>query len=136
MLLVLDSNEFIFALGNPRKQSCELLLDKILDTFPKNTIRIARIIIEEVKRNVSPGAFKEFMSLVNTITHIDEDISVPFELGAQYEALGLKSSDALIGAFVEWSGAEVLVSENRHFLNRRTLPFRIINAETCLKLLG
>ena len=136
MLLVLDSNEFIFALGVLKKPSCEALLDKIVDDSPSHRIRIPRMIVEEVKRNVPPEAFKEFIGLVNALTQIDEDWVVPFELGSKYESRGLKPADAFIAAFTEWTGSEVLVSENRHFLSRHNdLPFRVLTAESCLKLL-
>ena len=136
MLLVLDSNEFIFSLGSARKRSCELLFDKILNTFPTHTVRIPRMITEEVKRNLTPIAFKEFMGLVHALTDIDEDFSVPFELGAKYESRGLKPADAFIAGYSDWVGADVLISENRHFLSRqKDLPFKILNAEFCIKLL-
>ena len=68
---------------------------------------------------------------------IDEDTLVPFELGLKYESLGLKFADAFIAAYAEYVGAEILVSENRHFLTRHhaRLPFKICNAETCLNLI-
>ncbi len=136
MLIVLDSNEYIFSLGTIRKKSCEMLLDKIAFSFPKHTIRLPRMITEEVKRNLSPAAFKEFMSLINILTTIDEDFLVPFELGAKYESWGLKPADAFIAAYVEWTGAEILMSENRHFLSRnKHLPFKILNAESCPRFL-
>ncbi len=135
MLLVLDSNEYIFALGLFKKPPCAALLDKIAETLPSNTIRIPRLIVEEVKRNLTPEAFKEFIMFITSITTIDEDILVSFELGVKYELKGLKPQDAFIAAFTEWTGAEVLVTENRHFLARQTgLPFKILTAEACLKL--
>lgn len=45
----------------------------------------------------------------------DEDIVVPFEIAFKYETKGLKPADAFIAAFTEWVGADVLVTENRHF---------------------
>lgn len=70
------------------------------------------------------------------MTSIDEDFVVPFELGTKYEARGLKPADAFIAAYTEWVGADALVTENRHFLTRQTdLPFRVLTAEQCLKLL-
>jgi predicted nucleic acid-binding protein len=99
-------------------------------------LRIPRLIIEEVHNNLTPEAFKEFILFINTLTKIDEDINVPFELGAKYEAKGLKPADAFIAAYAEWTGADVLVTENRHFLSRQSnLPFKVINAENCLKLI-
>jgi hypothetical protein len=137
LLLVLDSNEYIFAFGLFRKPSCEALLIKILDTVPANNIRIPRPIVEEVKRNLVVEAFKEFVEFINALTIIDEEILVPFELGIKYELKGLKSSDAFIAAYVEWVGADALVTENRHFLSRSSdLPFKVLNAESCLKILS
>ena len=135
MLIVLDSNEYIFSLGTDRKKSCEVLLDKIANSFPRHTVRLPRMITEEVKRNLSPIAFKEFMGFAN-INGIDEDFLVPFEIGAKYESWGLKPADAFIGSFTEWVGAEILVSENRHFLSRQSnLPFKVLTAEKCLKFI-
>lgn len=136
MLLILDSNEYIFALGAVRDRVCEKLLEKILERSKDIFVRIPRLIIEEVRNNLTPEAFKEFMLFINKFSRIDEDIEVPFELGAKYEAKSLKPADSLIAAFVEWTGADVLVTENRHFLSRQSsLPFKVFNAETCLKII-
>jgi predicted nucleic acid-binding protein len=113
-----------------------MLLDTLLDTFPMHSIRIPRLIIEEVGRNLTPEEFKEFIEFVINLTTIDEDFVVPFELGVRYEFKGLKPSDAFIAAYVEWTGANALVTENRHFLNRHSnLPFKVLNAQDCLKLI-
>jgi predicted nucleic acid-binding protein len=136
LLLVLDSNEYIFAFGIFKKPTCEMLLDTILDTFPAHSVRIPRLIIEEVNRHLTPEEFKEFIDFVTNLTTIDEDFVVPFELGVRYELKGLKPSDAFIAAYVEWTGADALVTENRHFLSRHSnLPFKILNAEDCLNLI-
>ena len=67
---------------------------------------------------------------------MDEDFVVPFELGVRYETRGLKAADAFIAAYTEWAGAEFLVTENRHFLTRRSdLPFKVLTAEQTLKIL-
>jgi len=134
LLLVLDSNEYIFAFGVFKKAACGTLLDTILDAFPNHTIRLPRTIAEEVGRHLTPEEYREFIAFITSLTVIDEDFSVPFELGARYEAQGLKSADAFIAAYVEWVGADALVTENRHFLSRHpTLPFKILTAENCLK---
>lgn len=137
MLLVLDSNEYIFGFGISKKPACELLLDSILDSFPTHSIRISRLIVEEVGRHLTPEEFREFMEFIMNLTTIDEDFVVPFELGARYESEGLKPADAFIAAYVDWTGADVLVTENRHFLKKRThFSFQVLNAEDCLKLMG
>ncbi len=136
MLLILDSNEYIFGLGSMPDPTCAKLLDTMLEHAAKIAIRVPRLITEEVRNNLTPEAFKEFILFIHTFTTIDEDKVIPFELGAKYEDKGLKPADALIAAYAEWIGADFLVSENRHFLSRQsTLPFKIINAEHCLKLI-
>ena len=136
MHLVLDANEYIFGLGFFRKKSCESLLNLLIDNFPSHSISICRTIIEEVRANLTAKEFYSFIKLINLFTSIDEDFLVPFELGAKYEKKGLKDADALIAAFTEWVGAEVLVTENRHFLNRHTdLPFKVLIAEKYLNFI-
>ncbi len=137
MRLVLDANEYIFALALFRKESCESLLKTIIDTLPKHTFCISRTIIEEVRTNLTVKEFQDFIKLVNILSAIDEDILIPFQIGAKYESMGLKPADALIAAYVEWVGADALVTENRHFLTRQeNLPFKVVNAENCLKMLS
>ena len=135
MLLVLDSNEFIFGFGVAKKSSCEALLDAITEA-PSNALRIPRLIVEEVGRHLTPEEFREFIEFITSLTVIDEDFVVPFELGAKYEAEGLKPADAFIAAYVEWTGADALVTENRHFLRQRdNLSFKVLNAADCLKII-
>ena len=133
MLLILDSNEYIFALGAIRKETCERLIEEVAQRADAITVRVTRLIIDEVRNNLTPEAFKEFMILINKLTKVDEEFLIPFELGAKYEAKGFKPADALIAAFAEYVGADVLVSENRHFLlHASDLSFKILSAEKCL----
>ena len=133
---VIDSNEYIFAFGPLKEPVSFKFLEELLETGHSHTVCIPRTIFEEVKRNLSPESFREFISFINALTTIDEDIVVPFEIAIKYEAKGLKPADAFIAAFTAWVGAEVLVTENRHFLNRHTdLPFEVLTAEECLKLI-
>jgi hypothetical protein len=45
-------------------------------------------------------------------------------------------ADAFIAAYTEWVGADVLVIENRHFLNHHPdLPFKVLTAQECLNLI-
>lgn len=136
MLLVLDSNEYLFALGVSPKAACQQLMDVLIDTYPTHRFRVPRLIMEEVSRHLPPEVFHEFMSTLQDLVSIDEDFVVPFELGSKYEALGLKPADAFIAAYTEWVGADALITENRHFLSRRTdLSFQVLRAEQILKLL-
>ncbi len=136
MLVILDSNEYIFALGAIRKETCERLIEEVALRADEITVRITRLIIAETRNNLTQEAFKEFIILINKLTTIDEEFVVPFELGAKYESLGFKSADAFIAAYTEYVGADFLVSENRHFLTHHSsLPFRILTAEKCLNLI-
>lgn len=135
MRLVLDSNEYIFVFGKEKKLSCVTLIGKILANPSAHVVRISRIIVEEVKNNLSAEDFKEFINCIAAFTGIDEDVFVPFEIGLKYETL-LKPGDAFIAAYAESIGTDILVTENRHFLTHQAnLPFKILNAENCLKIL-
>ncbi len=99
-------------------------------------MRIPRTIVEEVRIHLSPEDFATFIRAINSLTTIDEDFLIPFELGAKYEARGFKPADAFIAAYAEWVGADVLVTENRHFLKHNPgLPFKVLTAAKCLKLI-
>lgn len=137
MLFVLDSNEYIFAFGASIDLTPRLLLKRILDEHPLYSIRLPRLIIDEVRRNLSPESNRNFITFVNGLTEIDEDFVVPFDLGAKYEALGFKEADAFISAYAEWVGADIFVTENRHFLKQsKDLPFMIVTADECLRLIN
>jgi len=43
---------------------------------------------------------------------------VPFDIAFRYKARGFKPADALIVVYTEWVEADVLLTDNRHFLNR------------------
>ena|SRR3989338_3107882 len=135
-VLVLDTNEFIGALGSPHNPLAKILFDKILRESSKFFLYIPRTIVTEVRRNLSKVTFNEFMRSVQTVAHLDENFSVPFELGAKYESLGLKPADAFIAGYCEWVKADVLVTENRHFLSRTSdLPFKILTAKKTLLMM-
>lgn len=136
MLLVLDTNEYVFAFGTSKKSSCKTLIAKLATSPSKYKLRISRLIVEEVKRNLVPELFREFIEFIPALTNIDEDIVVPFEIAFKYETKGFKPADAFIAAYTEWVGADVLVTENQHFLTRHLgLPFKVLTAEKCLKLI-
>ena len=135
MRLVLDTNIYIFAFGEAEIISCVRLIETA--ALLKIPIYIPRTIIREAQNNLRPILFKEFILFIHKAAHIEEDNVVPFELGMKYEAMGLKPADAFIGSFAEWVGAEILVSENRHFLSRQSsLPFKVLTAEKCLRVLS
>ena len=137
MRLVLDTNEYLFAFGLLKQPACEKLIALLLEHSASHAIRIPAKIVGEVRRNSTKEIFTEFIGFLNTLSiTIDEDFLVPFELGAKYEVKGLKQADAFIAAYTEWVGADVLVTENRHFLALHIeLPFRILTPKRLLKSL-
>ena len=137
MRLVIDSNEYIFAFGPIKKSVPALFLDKVLASVPLHSIHIPRTVFIEVRRNLSPIAFGEFFAFLSELTVIDEDFLVPYDIDVKYERMGLKMADAFIAAYAEWVGADALVTENRHFLSKNpSLPFKVLSAEKCLKLIS
>ena len=136
MLLVLDSNEYLFAFGVAQKADSRALFDRLLAERGSHQIQLPRLILGEIQRNFPVRIFREVAKLIQDFVNVDEDFMVPFELGSKYEQMGLKPADAFIAAYTEWVGADALVTENRHFLSRRTdLPFKALTAEQCLKML-
>ena len=136
MELVLDANEYIFAFGLAKKEACTALFRRILENISRHHIHICRTIVDEVRQNLSPEEFREFILSINPLSIIDEDFFVPFALGEKYVEKGLKPADAFIAAYAEWVGADCLVTENRHFLSHHSdLPFKVLTAEKCLKLI-
>ncbi len=102
MRLVLDTNQYLFALGLLKEAACEKLLAVILEQFPRHVLRIPAKIVEEVRRNLSGEAFREFLGFLSSVSiAVDDDSLVPFELGAKYQSKGLKPADAFIAAYVE-----------------------------------
>lgn len=136
MLLVLDTNEYLLALGPEPNVFSKRLLDLLIDGYPAHQIRIPRLILNEIRRNLSPETFREVLAAIRLVMSVDEDFVVPFELGTRYEVRGFKPADAFIAAYTEFVGADALVTENRHFLTLQTdLPFKVLTAEQCLKIL-
>ena len=136
LLLILDSNIYIFGFGLVRVPACQNLVLKISEESSLYGLRICRTIAREVRYHLSPEDFQKFFRFVNTLTDIDEDLLVPFEIVFKYETKGLKPADAFIAGYTEWTGADVLVTENRHFLTLRgDLPFKVVTAERCLRFI-
>ena len=122
MDFVLDSNIFIFAFDPPQKPSCVSLLALLLENRATFHVHIPRLILTEIRRNLTPLLMQDAMRFAHQLAIPDEDFVVPSKLSAQYEARGLKPADAFIGAYAEWVKADGLISENRHFLSRPSLP--------------
>ena len=135
MLLVLDTNEFIFTFGREKYIPAVELLTLLENTARNHQIRVCQTIVEEVRRNVPAELMRPFLVYTQSLTTIDDDYLVPASLFAKYESLGLKPGDAFIAAYTEFVGAHAIVSENRrHFHKYRDqFPFAVWDAAACLK---
>lgn len=136
--VVIDTNEFVFALIGPADNASYRLLNLLVSDHEGFEVRIPQTIATESLRNLPARAHPRFFSLLNTLTSIDPDYLVPFEVGERYRALGMKTGDALIAAYCDWIETDVLVSENRHFLveYRSDLDFEVLIAQTFVERFG
>ncbi|MBU3911752.1 MAG: hypothetical protein KKD90_04120 [Candidatus Omnitrophica bacterium] len=78
MLLVIDSNVYIFGFGLIKEPACEKLITALIEKSPLHTLRISRSIVEEIRRHLSGEDFLKFIRVINSLTNIDENILVPF----------------------------------------------------------
>lgn len=77
LVTVLDSNEYIFSFGLFKKPSCETLLTILPEYNAIVSIRIARTILNEVRANLTPEEFKEFVLFINNFCpSVDEDYEI------------------------------------------------------------
>lgn len=94
MLLILDSNVYIFGFGLVKVPACAELILTIIEKSSFHTLRIPRTIVEEVRRHLCPEDFLKFIKVINTLTRIDEGFIVPFETVFKYETMDFKPADA------------------------------------------
>ena len=138
MRLVLDANQYIYVFGEVRKPSCEALV-RLLLTESGHEVRIVRILLDEVLRNIPPETHKHLYGVLDQLLEeecsIDEDFVIPYPRGEHFREVGFKEADALIAAYAEAVGADVLVSENRRHFHAMAdrLPFRVMDAECFLR---
>ena len=132
MRVVLDSNEYILALGERRKN--QMMLFRLLSG---KDIFLPHLVLEEVLRNLkytTKDAENRIRREMESRLNVVDDSGVPSVLVEKYRNRGMKSADALIAAFTEWINADILISENRHFLTEIEIDeFEVVTAEQFLK---
>ena len=86
----------------------------------------------ELRKNLTEQEFRQFYDLIGLLSTVHIVYQFPDDqLLAYYRQLGLKTGDAKIAAFCEQAAIDILVSENRHFLEE--LPnrsFEILDSRT------
>ena len=137
MRIVVDSNEFVFALTRPSGNPSSAALQAIAESAGTHVLLVSRFIVEEVRRHLHEADFRDFWSilLLAGVTPV-EGWEIPGEVHAKYINKGLKPGDAAIAALVEATGAEAVLTENRDFHEHADLPFKVYRAAEFLKAVG
>jgi hypothetical protein len=126
--IVLDTNIWIFGLRRvPDFPACVELLDHL------NRLRVAlpRQILQELQANLSDDEMRYLFRFLNRLptTPKIEWRKAAQETVAKYQSMGCKLGDAVVSAHLEELSINVLVTENRDFLEELSgLPFRRLSA--------
>jgi predicted nucleic acid-binding protein len=129
MRICIDSSVFIRGITENDPQ-----LDRIIALIgPQLKVLIPRLVAQEVTRNLfRVEQTRRFYSIFQTPGEAAiVDDPMPAHLVQRYVEMGLRAKgDAYIAAFAEWSGAQYLISDNRHFLRElRADAFEVVDAE-------
>ena len=131
-IVILDTNEFVFGLVGNQKHPTLLIqnLGKLRQNFD---FRVSRQIIKEILGNIPKNYQGKLFDLINSGMIKYDDKLVGEKLLVKYKTHGLKKGDAVIAAFADKENADILISENRHFLKElKTKRFNVMNAEQFL----
>jgi predicted nucleic acid-binding protein len=136
--LLLDTNVWIFGLRRDTNfPACASLLDQI-GSFSVSVI-IPLQVLKELAVNLIEVEMQDFYRLVNNY-HERVEVSwaaAPAERVTYYQERGCRKGDAVIAAHAEALGANLIVSENRQFLQTiADLPVGMANAAEALKRLS
>lgn len=130
--VILDTNVWIFGLRrHPQLPSCAFLLERL----GQLQLVLPRQVLQELQANLTE---RELRALFRLLKQFPENIEIRWEKGKtanirKYESLGCKLGDAAIAAHMEELKVQVLVSENRDFLEELSdLPFRRLSAGEAL----
>jgi predicted nucleic acid-binding protein len=132
MRICIDSNQFIFGISGTDPASEALLLH-----LPYLEVVIPRLVIKEVTRNLREAQVKSLYALLSKAPRVTIiDAPVPVDLVNKYSKLNLpEKANAIIGAFVEWQGAQYLISDNRHFLEQsENAAFEVLTPDKFLQI--
>jgi predicted nucleic acid-binding protein len=127
----LDTNIFILGIRNIEPYSVAILKNLFqFDVF------ISAQVEKELRNNISSSELKEFFSLIDPLSHFEIVYQEPEQgIFENFQQLGLKTGDALIAAFCNSENVEIMISENRHFLQQlQKRPFEILDsASFCIR---
>ncbi len=127
LIIVLDTNEFIFGLTNSLSHSAILL-----ENLEKLRVKLPRFILQELHNNLPESVLRLVYFLLKEKGVEIVDMQVPSTLVEKYQSQ-LPPEDAVIAAYCEFLSVDVLVSENRHFLvDFQPKVFRVLSAQEFL----
>ena len=130
---VIDSNEIILGLTTENTSSAIFII-KLNELKEKYEFIISDDIYQEVMRNIPNYTKEKFSKLLEFKIITINDFLTDVELFQKYKNLGFKKGDIAIASFADKENADILISENRHFLKwLQTRKFKILNAEQFLK---
>src|SRR3989338_5117715 len=130
---VIDSNEIILRLTTENTSSAIFII-KLNELKDKYEFIISDDIYQEVMRNIPNYTKEKFSKLLEFKIITINDFLTDVELFQKYKNLGFKKGDIAIASFADKENADILISENRHFLKwLQTRKFKILNAEQFLK---
>ena len=130
---VIDSNEIILGLTTENTSSAIFII-KLNELKDKYEFIVSDDIYQEVMRNIPNYTKEKFSKLLEFKIITINDFLTDVELFQKYKNLGFKKGDIAIASFADKENADILISENRHFLKwLQTRKFKILNAEQFLK---
>ena len=130
---VIDSNEIILGLTTENTSSAIFII-KLNELKDKYEFIISDDIYQEVMRNIPNYTKEKFSKLLEFKIITINDFLTDVELFQKYKNLGFKKGDIAIASFADKENADILISENRHFLKGlKTKKFKIVNAEQFIK---
>ena len=130
---VIDSNEIILGLTTENTSSAIFII-KLNELKDKYEFIISDDIYQEVMRNIPHYTKEKFRKLLEFKIITIKGFLTDVELFQKYKNLGFKKGDIAIASFADKENADILISENRHFLQElKTKKFKILNAEQFLK---
>jgi len=130
--IALDTNIWIF--GQRRVPGFTECAD-LLDFLSRLRVVLPRQILQELQANFSESEMSSLFRLLNRLPSPPKiDWQKPAQVTvAKYRNLGCKLGDAAVSAHLEELGINVLVTENRDFLEELSgLPFRRLKAREVL----
>ena len=134
--LVLDTNVWVFGL---RRDAAFPACSELLERIGLFGVVIPLQLIKELNANLSEDETREFYQLVNQHPEIIE-LSwdpAPTDRVKFFQAKGCRKGDAVIAAHAEALKVEIIVSENRQFLQTvKDLPIQLITSEDALDRFG